>query len=69
MSEKIQKAVALAITSGYQLDKDAFDFLKTMSQTRDPVKLIEETVKRIEALSEKPLFIDKVFLEKTISFT
>jgi len=65
MSEKIQEAVALAITSGYQLDKDAFALLKTMSQTRDPVKLIEETVKRIETLSEKPLFIDRVFLEKT----
>jgi DNA polymerase II small subunit len=64
VSERIQKAVTLAITAGYQLDKEAFNFLKTMSQTRDPVKLIEEIVKRIESLPEKPLFISRPFLEE-----
>ena len=63
MSERIQKAVSFAITSGYQLEKGAFDFLETMSQTEDPVKLMEEAVKRVEALSEKPLFINRSFLE------
>jgi hypothetical protein len=59
VSERIQRAVSFAITSGYQLEKGAFDFLETMSQTEDPVKLMEEAVKRVEVLSEKPLFINR----------
>ena len=66
MSERLQKAVALTMSAGYQLDKEAFDFLETVSQTRDPVKLMEETVKRIESLHEKILFIGRDFLEKTL---
>ncbi len=66
MSEKIQRAVSFAITSGYQLEKSAFDFLETMSQTKDPFKLMEEAVKRVEALSEKPLFINRSFLENVM---
>jgi DNA polymerase II small subunit len=63
MNERIQRAVSFAITAGYQLEKDAFDFLETMSQTEDPIKLMEEAVKKVETLSEKPLFINRSFLE------
>lgn len=63
--ERLQKAVALTITSGYQLDKEAFDFLKLLSQKRDPVKLMAEAVKRLEGVSEKTLFINRGFLEET----
>ncbi len=63
--ERLQKAVTLTITSGYQLDKEAFDFLKLLSQKRDPVKLMEETVKKLEGIPEKPLFINRGFLEET----
>ncbi len=66
MSERLQKAVALTISAGYQLDKEAFDFLESTSKTRDPVKLMEETVKKIESLPEKPLFIGRDLLEKTL---
>ena len=65
LSEKLQKAVALTISAGYQLDKEAFDFLETVSQTKDPVKLMEAAVKRVESLSEKPFFIGRGFLEET----
>jgi DNA polymerase II small subunit len=65
LSEKLQKAITLTISAGYQLDKEAFDFLETVSQTKDPIKLIEATVKKVESLSEKPLFIGRSFLEET----
>lgn len=68
-NEKLQKAVSTTIQSGFQLDKGAFDFLTTLSKTEDPVKLIEETLKRIKALSKKTLFIDRDFLEKVAKET
>ena len=64
VSERLQKAVLNVIAAGYQLDKEAFDFLGIFSQTEDPTKLTEEAVKKIETLSEKPLFIGKEILEE-----
>ncbi len=65
MSERLQRAVTLTLTAGYQLDKEAFDFLQTIAQTRDPVKLIEETIGRAEKLLERPIFINRNLLEGT----
>jgi len=64
VSEKLQRAVSQMIAAGYQLDKEAFNFLDMLSQTEDPTKLTEEAIKRIEILTEKPLFIGKDFLEE-----
>ena len=61
--EKLQKAVSFTIASGYQLDKEAFDFLNTVSETSDPLDLMEEAVRKIRDLPQKPLFIDRGFLE------
>ena len=47
MSERLERAVALTIRAGYQLETEAFAFLETVAQMRDPVKLVEEAVKRI----------------------
>ncbi len=65
MSEdkRLQKAVSFTIASGYQLDKEAYEFLNTISETEDPLYLIEEVVKKIRDLPQKPLFIDRGFLE------
>jgi DNA polymerase II small subunit len=63
LSERLQKAVTLTLTAGYQLDKEAFDFLQTIAQANDPVKLVEETIGRAEKLHEKPLFISRSLLE------
>ena len=63
LSEKLQRAVSFAIAAGYQLDKEAFDFLKTSPQVEDPIKLMEEAIRKIEGLPEKPLFIGRSFLE------
>jgi len=65
IKETLQKAVEFTIASGYQLDKEAFDFLSIISQTEDPIKLLKETIKRIEGLKERPLFIGKNLLEET----
>ncbi len=61
--ERLQKAVSFTILSGYQLDKEAFDFLNASSKTEDPLYLIEEAIKKIRDMPQKPLFIDRVFLE------
>ncbi len=61
--EKIQKAVELALTAGYQLNKDAFDFLSTLALTEDPMELISKALKKIETLEDKPFFIERELLE------
>jgi DNA polymerase II small subunit len=65
MSEgaRLQKAVSFTIASGYQLDKEAFEFLNNIAETEDPLYLMEEAVRKIKDLPQKPLFINRVFLE------
>ncbi|UCC58237.1 MAG: DNA-directed DNA polymerase II small subunit [Candidatus Bathyarchaeum sp.] len=60
---RLQRAVSFTIAAGYQLDKEAFEFLNTMSETEDPLDLMEEAVRKIKDLPQKPLFIDRSFLE------
>jgi len=66
MSERLQRAVSFAIESGYQLEKGAFELLETVSQAGDPVQLMEEAIKRVETLPEKPLFINRKILEEAM---
>ena len=61
--ERLQKAVSFTISSGYQLEKEAFEFLNIVAKTEDPLYLMEEAVRKIRDLPQKPLFIDRVFLE------
>lgn len=63
-NEKLQKAVELAITSGYQLEKDAFEFLTTIATTTDPTEIMSKAMQKIENLKEKPLFICRTILEE-----
>jgi DNA polymerase II small subunit len=65
-AERLQKAVELAITAGYQMNKEAFEFLSTLASTQDPTEIINKAIHEIETLKEKPLFIDKDFLEKMV---
>ncbi len=64
--EKLQKAVCRTIKSGYQLKRDAFEFLSEDS-VEDPVILIRKVLEKLEEMDEKPLFIDKNFLEKVLN--
>ena len=65
MSEpgRLQKAVETTIAAGYQIDKEAFEFLSTISATDDPTAVISKALQKMEELEEKPLFIGKSFLE------
>ena len=62
--ERLQRAVSFTIAAGYQLNKEAFEFLNIISQREDPLSLMEEAVRKIEGLPEKPLFISRSFLEE-----
>ena len=65
MSEgkRLQKAVSFTISSGYQLDKEAYEFLNAVANTEDPLFVMEEAVRKIRDLPQKPLFINRGFLE------
>ncbi len=67
--ERLQRAVSFTIAMGYQLNKDAFEFLNLISKTEDPISLMEETIRKIEALAEKPLFINRSLLEEIVKET
>jgi DNA polymerase II small subunit len=62
-SEKLQRAVEATIAAGYQLNSEAFELLSTVAANDDPTTLMSKALQRIEELEEKPLFIDKNFLE------
>jgi DNA polymerase II small subunit len=65
-SEKLQKAVELTIAAGYQLNKEAFEFLNEASITEDPVEIVSKALAKIETLKDKPLFIERSFLEELV---
>jgi len=67
--EKLQKAVELTIAAGYQIDKEAFEFLSTLASTQDPEEIMSKAIHEIKALREKPLFIDKSFLEQLVKMS
>jgi len=61
---KLQKAVEATIAAGYQLNSEAFAYLTSIAQTEDPTELVNRALTQIEELEEKPLFIEKEFLQK-----
>ena len=61
--EKLQRAVEATIAAGYQLNSEAFNFLSAITATDDPTTIMSKALQKIEELEEKPLFIDKNFLE------
>ena len=67
MSERLQRAVMHTIEAGYQLDREAFTFLETLSKREDPVTLVERAIKRMEELAQKPLFISRSLMEEVVT--
>ncbi len=61
--EKLQRAIQATIAAGYQLNSEAFEFLRQNTDTADPVDIMDLALQRLADLQEKPFFIDKVFLE------
>jgi DNA polymerase II small subunit len=66
-TEKLQRAVETAIAAGYQLNSEAFEFLSKRTTTDDPTTIMNKALQRIEELDEKPLFIDRNFLETLLN--
>lgn len=62
--EKLQKVVSITLSAGFQLDREAFQFLNMLAQTEDPTELVKEAIKRLENSSERPLFIARSHLEE-----
>jgi DNA polymerase II small subunit len=61
---KLQKAVETSIAAGYQLNSEAFEFLTSVAATEDPTQMVSKALREIEKLEEKPLFIEKEFLQE-----
>jgi DNA polymerase II small subunit len=65
-SQRLQKAVEITIAAGYQIDKEAFEFLSTISKASDPESIMIKALEEIGNLEKKPFFIGKCFLESII---
>ena len=61
--DKLQKAVSFTISSGYQLDNEAFKFLNSLAKDEDPLNVMETVIDRVKKLPQKPLFINRTFIE------
>ena len=66
---RLQKAVELTIAAGYQINTEAFEFLSTLAVTQDPAEIMSKAIHEIEGLKEKPLFIDRSFLEHLVELS
>lgn len=65
-SEKLQKALEVTIAAGYQMDTEAFEFLKMLASTKDPTDIMTQVIREIEKAEEKPLFISKSLMERVL---
>jgi DNA polymerase II small subunit len=65
-SGRLQKAVEITIAAGYQIDREAFEYLSTIATVDDPTAVMNKALEKIECLPEKPLFICKSFLESVL---
>lgn len=65
-TEKLQKAIELAISAGYQLNKDAFEFLSMLAATEDPTDVVAEAIRHMENGQERRFFIDKELLQEQL---
>jgi DNA polymerase II small subunit len=62
--EKLQKAISTTLLAGFQLDKEAFQFLSMLAQTEDPTEVIREAIKKVENSSKRLLFVTRSHLEE-----
>lgn len=66
IDQNLKKAVSLAFTSGYQLDREAFALLKELSKNNKIDQIMENVLICIKNLPDKPLFLTKEIIENTI---
>lgn len=65
--EKIREILSLIIESGYQIDREAFEFLKEVSNKISLNSLIKRVIEELSSLPEKPLLITRVILERKVN--
>ncbi|MBS7605243.1 DNA-directed DNA polymerase II small subunit [Candidatus Bathyarchaeota archaeon] len=53
----LRRAVSLIIEAGYQIDREAFEFLRSVSHQVELDSLIKSILEEIKTFSEKPLYI------------
>ena len=63
ISDKLKQAVTFVLSSGYQLDQEAFNILQVLSKTADVDKIIKRAIDRANRLPEHPLFITRQLIE------
>jgi DNA polymerase II small subunit len=61
---RLKKAVETTIAAGYQLNSEAFAYLASIAATEDPIAIIDKALLKIEENEEKPLFIERGFLQE-----
>ncbi len=61
--EKLQRAIQAVIAAGYQLNSEAFEYLSQNCETNDPESIMNLALERIHELQDKPMFIERAFLE------
>ncbi len=54
------------IASGYQLDAQAFEFLRMISTSEDPKAIVSKAMRQIEGMKEKPTIIGRGLLENLL---
>ena len=64
--EKLQSAIHTIMAAGYQLNSEAFEFLIQNAEINDPIAITNLALEKIDALQDKPMFIERVFLEALI---
>jgi DNA polymerase II small subunit len=64
--ERLQKAVEITIAAGYQIDREAFEYLTTICAVDDPTEVMTKALHKIECCEDKPMFICRSLLESVL---
>jgi len=66
IEQRLKRAVSLIITSGYQIDPPALDFLRALAQEGEIEGHVKGMIDKASNLSERPLFITKDMLKESL---
>jgi DNA polymerase II small subunit len=66
-TERLQKAVMATISAGYQLNREAFELLRTVIGNEDPVEIVTRAIEKLRNQDEKPFLIDQNLLEQLLT--
>ncbi len=62
----LQKAVETTIAAGYQIDREAFEFLSNLPEDDALEQIVLKALQKIETLENKPSFIGRNLLESVV---